>query len=326
MEALPVGREQFKSLTDEEKEPFKKKEQKWKEYMRGPAGDKYRKNCSGENMLEERLRLEREEKFEDIVKQSAVQYILPKETAVDRAIFFLAFEYALQDDQKRFYPNEVSLVKYTLRSGVISTMHYFLHPGEYPLGTKAAAKEHSEKRHKIPFLGFEKATDGYSAVFAHMRTILMSHNGCDSDSYPPIFCHPDQVESTRGCMEMLFQKATRHPSEKIDVILSATTLLVYLLGEDKCGETKANEIFKSSTFDQEHGTACDWHFEQDCIFCASATARKMAYALSDNLKVVYNFSLTPNHLPTVRSLPEFSSQAEFIPFTKPKRSTHRQGC
>lgn len=115
----------FKNMTDEERDKYKDKSETF--FICGPQ--RKRLNCIGQSIDEEanKLRFRREQEFKKVLLiEETLQKATEKdpESLFDLEFYFFCSSYfvrKLGDDE--IFPAEIALAKFTLRQGIIDTMH-----------------------------------------------------------------------------------------------------------------------------------------------------------------------------------------------------------
>lgn len=104
-------------------------------------------SSSIDDIHEKRLKLENEEeeikqRIEDLVNTA---YDLGE---LDDKIFYFVNILTFFEDMNDIYPAELAMAKYSLKRGIIDTLHIKINPGELPLGASFPAQEKANLTHK----------------------------------------------------------------------------------------------------------------------------------------------------------------------------------
>uniref|UniRef100_A0A8D2L774 Maelstrom spermatogenic transposon silencer n=1 Tax=Varanus komodoensis TaxID=61221 RepID=A0A8D2L774_VARKO len=204
---------------------------------------------------------------------------------------------------QRFLPCEIGCIKYSLKDGIIADFHHFIDPGEVPRGFRFHCQAAGDITHKIPISGFELATANHSVVLRELYTFIQPHWG----TWPPVYCKSDDHFRVNWCLNHMAREAVNHL-----VLLSAEDLVVdlyYQKLQKEPSKTWVCNTLDASMWDYSVNTRCRWHEENDVLFCALATCKKIAYCISNSLANMYEIQLTSSHLP----LREKDSQSTINP-------------
>lgn len=105
-----------------------------------------------EDIRERRLKHEnKEEEIKQMIED--LVYNANDLGELDDKIFYFVNISTFFEDMKDIYPAELAMAKYSLRRGIIDTLHIKINPGELPLGASYSAQEKANLTHKylIPF-------------------------------------------------------------------------------------------------------------------------------------------------------------------------------
>ncbi|XP_072850094.1 protein maelstrom homolog isoform X2 [Pogona vitticeps] len=180
---------------------------------------------------------------------------------------------------QRFLPCEIGCVKYSLKEGIIAAFHRFVDPGD--------------ATHRIPITGFQLATSNYSVVLRDLYTFIQPRWGI----WPPVYCKSDDHFRISWCLTHMATKAgTANHLE----LLNVEDLIVELYNQKlqkEPSKTWVCNILDCCMWDYSGNTRCQWHEENDVLYCALAACKKIAYSISNSLASMYNIQLTASHLP-----------------------------
>uniref|UniRef100_A0A8D2L704 Protein maelstrom homolog n=1 Tax=Varanus komodoensis TaxID=61221 RepID=A0A8D2L704_VARKO len=290
-EAIPHCSEDWAMLTDEQKEKYAEKARQWK----AKKLEKVTKNFTVYKSL-----------FSAVLFAviTFVQILFP--VVLETSFYFLnIFSHGVLPPHcnQRFLPCEIGCIKYSLKDGIIADFHHFIDPGEVPRGFRFHCQAAGDITHKIPISGFELATANHSVVLRELYTFIQPHWG----TWPPVYCKSDDHFRVNWCLNHMAREAVNHL-----VLLSAEDLVVdlyYQKLQKEPSKTWVCNTLDASMWDYSVNTRCRWHEENDVLFCALATCKKIAYCISNSLANMYEIQLTSSHLP----LREKDSQSTINP-------------
>ncbi|XP_044297698.1 protein maelstrom homolog [Varanus komodoensis] len=295
-EAIPHCSEDWAMLTDEQKEKYAEKARQWK------AKKLEKPPCQVTAPLPTQT--------QNRVPVSDISSALRKcdQVVLETSFYFLnIFSHGVLPPHcnQRFLPCEIGCIKYSLKDGIIADFHHFIDPGEVPRGFRFHCQAAGDITHKIPISGFELATANHSVVLRELYTFIQPHWG----TWPPVYCKSDDHFRVNWCLNHMAREAgtVNHL-----VLLSAEDLVVdlyYQKLQKEPSKTWVCNTLDASMWDYSVNTRCRWHEENDVLFCALATCKKIAYCISNSLANMYEIQLTSSHLP----LREKDSQSTINP-------------
>ncbi|XP_063160495.1 protein maelstrom homolog [Candoia aspera] len=201
---------------------------------------------------------------------------------------------------QRFLPCEIGCIKYSLKDGIIAEFHHFINPGEVPRGFRFHCQAAGDATHRIPISGFDIETASYSVVLHELYTFIQPHRG----NWPPVYCKSDDHFRVNWCLKyMAKETGTVNHLELLSVEDLVVELHYHKLQKEPSKTWVCNTL-DASIWDYSGSTRCQWHEENDIVFCALATCKKIAYCISNSLANMYEIQLTASHLP----LPEKNCQ------------------
>nr|XP_056714676.1 protein maelstrom homolog [Euleptes europaea] len=194
---------------------------------------------------------------------------------------------------QRFLPCEIGCVKYSLKEGIIADFHLFIDTGAVPRGFRFHCQAAGNATHRIPISDSELASASHSVVFRDLCMFIQPHR----DNSPLMYCKSDDLFRVNWCLKRIAEEAGTTNQLKL---LSVEDLMVELyqlkFGKEPSKTWVCNTL-DTSMWDYSSNTRCKWHEENDILFCALATCKKIAYCISNSLADLYDITLTSSHLP-----------------------------
>ncbi|XP_009985028.1 PREDICTED: protein maelstrom homolog, partial [Tauraco erythrolophus] len=195
--------------------------------------------------------------------------------------------------EQRFLPCEIGCVRYSLQDGIMADFHHFIDPEVPPCGFRYHCQAASDATHKIPVSGFHLSRTCYSVVLRELLEFVQPARGVR----PQFYCRSDDRFRINWCLNRMASIT----GIKSHMELLAVEDLVIELYRKKCqNEPSKNWVCREMDvvlWDFSSNTRCKWHEENDILYCALASCKKIAYCLSKSLSSVYGVSLTAAHLP-----------------------------
>ncbi|KAI0213529.1 maelstrom-like protein [Lamellibrachia satsuma] len=300
-DVVPVATPRWKALSEADRERYENKAKLEKKRARQSGSGRMDNigNIIGDRG-DEQAELERRRVKEK--KWTSTHW--PKGDEIkDAKFYFISFEYLCETEEGEFLPCEVGLIEWSLNQGITKTLHRFINPGVIPLGYRYTCQSHSDDTHQIPVSGFELADSDYRGLWIQMENFV-NPNG-EKEDYPPIFFLGNERKTVEYCMDWLHAHACLGIPNRLHRLFILENMIVELYAHKLTGETTPPptrsavvEMLTTSVFDYEANTRCPWHEEQQVRYCALGTVKRFTFALSDALAQIYDFELTPAHLPT----------------------------
>ncbi|XP_069058841.1 protein maelstrom homolog isoform X2 [Pleurodeles waltl] len=210
--------------------------------------------------------------------------------------------------EQRFLPCEIGSIRYTLSNGILDCFHHFIDPGAIPRGFRFHCQAASDSTHQIPLSGFELASCRYHSLFRDLCTFVNpSLRSCQ-----PIYCKSNEWNRVNWCLDWLATKAGMENKLKL---LHVEDLIVefyqYKIKEEP-SKTRIRSLLDVFQWDYSSNTRCKWHEENDVLFCALASCKKIAYCISSALAPLYEIPLSNAHLPLQDSDPHNSMNPKMV--------------
>ncbi|KAM8819890.1 protein maelstrom homolog [Eudromia elegans] len=210
--------------------------------------------------------------------------------------------------EQRFLPCEIGCVKYSLKEGIVDCFHRFIDPEVPPRGFRYHCQVASDNTHKIPISGFELSRACYPVVLRELLAFVQPTGG----AWPRFYCRCDDRYRINWCFKRM---AGLSGFESHLELLNVEDLIVELYWKKYQKEPSKTWVCKEldvSLWDYSSNTRCKWHEENDILFCALASCKKIAYCISKSLAGVYGVSLTAAHLPLEDYVSRDSTNAKIV--------------
>lgn len=239
------------------------------------------------------------------------------EQIVEKVFYVLVFNVLVRTREAEYIPNEIGLVKYSIKRGVIASMHYFIEASDVPLGCALGAKE-MEEVHGIPQSGFARsigyrqpndATPKDQVRSAAMRDLLTKIVEFSEEGQVPqtvelvspkiFFARSDQIAQTKGCLDFMAKVAEMNYYKTELQVLDLGELYYTLCSRSGTARFKQRclDELSGSKFDYTTLADCDFHLELDNIHCAIGVAKRLTYLMSSVLCPAYQIEPTSDHIP-----------------------------
>ncbi|XP_009074835.1 PREDICTED: protein maelstrom homolog, partial [Acanthisitta chloris] len=195
--------------------------------------------------------------------------------------------------EQRFLPCEIGCVKYSLQDGITADFHHFIDPGVPPYGFRYHCQSASDQTHKIPLSGFHLPRTCYEVVLQELLEFAQPTRGVQRHFY----CRSSDRFRINWCLTRMADKTGIKSHLDIFAVEDLIIELYQKKYQKKPSRTWVDKILDVFLWDYCSSTRCKWHEENDIVYCALASCKKIAYCISKSLASVYGVSLTAAHLP-----------------------------
>ncbi|XP_069492070.1 protein maelstrom homolog [Ambystoma mexicanum] len=209
---------------------------------------------------------------------------------------------------QRFLPCEIGCIRYTLTNGIMDCFHHFIDPGTIPRGFRFHCQAASDGTHQIPLSGFQLSNSSYNSLF---RELCMFVNPFHRN-VSTIYCKSTELHRVNWCLNWLAEKAGMANNLKL---LQAEDLVAKLYQHklhEEPSKTRIRSLLDVFQWDYSSNTRCKWHEDNDILFCALGSCKKIAYCISSALTSVYEIPLTNAHLPLQDSDPHNDKNPKMV--------------
>ncbi|KAH0624931.1 hypothetical protein JD844_032867 [Phrynosoma platyrhinos] len=267
-EAIPLCSDDWALLTEEQKEKYAEMARQWKAEKSRVAAEKERVPTNLIRPLQ---------KCDQVMCETSFYFLN-----------ILSHGVLPPHCNQRFLPCEIGCVKYSLKKGIIADFHHFIDPGEVPRGFRFHCQAAGDATHKIPLSGF--ATTDPSVVLRELYTFIQPRWG----SWPPVYCkdkillynwmfkyhlvflQSDDQFKVSWCLKHMAKKAGTVNHLEILNVEDLIIELYYQKLQKEPSKTWVCNTLDAAKWDYSANTRCQWHEENDVLFCALATCKKIA--------------------------------------------------
>jgi len=214
--------------------------------------------------------------------------------------FLCHANYYYKTDTGNYAIAELGFAEFSLEQGVINTLHFFVDPGEFPLGYRYAAIEWSRKTHGIPCgdPNWRKGEKDYYSLFTRVKAFLLRDN---SGVFPPVYTVDDSLNNNTCMSAVKSALANLCDAANEDVSLFRVYPLNQLFFElrNKCGEGPdpldedganlvpslaiINSEIERDVFSYARDLGCEYHEEQDlALHCSLSIVTRWVYTICDH--------------------------------------------
>ncbi|XP_065600180.1 protein maelstrom homolog [Cyrtonyx montezumae] len=289
-DGIPHLSQEWALLTKEEKMVYAEKALKWKEKKSLQAAAKEGpKNPVPAHVTTETYRVT------SLLDASAISWMSDQAVVADIFYFLDIYSHGKLPSHcdQRFLPCEIGCVKYSLKEGIMADFHHFIDAEVPPLGFRYHCQAASDATHKIPLSGFCLSRTCYPVVIRELLKFAQPAGG----ACPRFYCKSDGRFRISWCLERMARVAGVWRSLELLTVED----LVIKLHQKECQKEPSNAwVFRELNvvlWDFSSNTRCKWHEENDILYCALASCKKMAYCISRSFAGSYGVSLTAAHLP-----------------------------
>lgn len=302
MHEMPaMCKDTWKSLSAAEKEHYDRLAKQEKARQRGGSEkDKYRKDNQRQIIAYRRdpvVEKEKRRRHEtDILMKNWLN-----EDSLDMKFHVIDFQ-VLYDErtEDHYMPVELGMVSFTLRKGLIKSLHTFINPGPIPQGNRGMAFRHSENTHKIP-VDYEKGDKNYQEIWTKIKNFV-EEDQSDSDEIPPLFTLSDNTEIVESCLDFIHTLSDVNEPNLLHKIFCMEDLVASLIIKSGTMDrrpvlSQIHDALKQNIWDYTSSIRCSFHEETDCSHCSISIVKRYCFAAFDLLTNVLGFDLTKNHMP-----------------------------
>jgi hypothetical protein len=329
---LTIFLNRWKALSEEQKEPYKKKYASWKGESRNDYSETLsmisdsslysnifdpKKQQYDFNEIFETLKMEVEKtnKIKDYIQQGDYVCRNHKWFVIKFQSFCKcdSFTYENQEYNPYYVLAEVSVVEFCLKNGVLREYHSFIRPNRIPMGYRSKCMDASRDLHEIPLENFEPAHhkeyhEIYRDIFDFIRVNV------DEDEYNEqqqsaltVFSLQEDLEETKFGIDFLrdcyhYRYSKQQPRE---ISIFRLELLITLFASQinqKVSCQAAHDLLMQYTYDYTPEIRCYFHEnEKNNVNCSLGIVKKYCYLISDAICPLYDIDLTERHVPKLKS-------------------------
>ncbi|XP_075911169.1 protein maelstrom homolog [Petromyzon marinus] len=198
-------------------------------------------------------------------------------------------------------PCELAAARFSLRRGLIASIHHFVDSGPIPLGFRYQCELTSKTSHQLPTEGFALASSDYSFMLSSVMSLACGASVVYAR-------HADTRRVASGLDWLARQAGVTWPG----VVLDAERLLVDLYlhaGLDAPSFTSALDSLGAGTWDYDQRARCAFHWDHDVRVCSLRSARCLCFCLCDCLCPALGVTVTEAHVPSLGPPAEYGAGA-----------------
>jgi hypothetical protein len=171
-----------------------------------------------------------EDKIEETLRDAYLN-----DTLVDLQFNFFSTTDFCQTFTGDIYPAELAMAKFSLRCGVIDSLHMLINPGHLPLGFRRVAYKKSSSEHKLKCPPNACGESDYSTIYRKITDFLA--NG-GSTNFPFVFTHRDFLKTARLTIKKILEETGTmddiqvYPIEEFFGPLKKYTMKMKISGEE----------------------------------------------------------------------------------------------
>ncbi|XP_010137531.1 PREDICTED: protein maelstrom homolog, partial [Buceros rhinoceros silvestris] len=279
-------------LTKEEKMPYAEKAREWNEKKKSQKMVKETCNTSGPVPACPARKIA---SITSLPDASAISWKNDEAVVADIFYFLNIYSHGKLPShcEQRFLPCEIGCVKYSLQDGIMADFHHFIDPELPPCGFRYHCQTASDATHKIPVFGFHLSRTCYAVVLRELLEFVQPVRGVR----PHFYCRSNDRFRISWCLNRM---ASVTGIEGCLDLLAVEDLVIEMYRKkhqkepSKSWVSEELDVFK---WDFCSNTRCKWHEENDIVWCALASCKKIAYCISKSLASAYGVSVTAAHLP-----------------------------
>ncbi|XP_057245896.1 protein maelstrom homolog [Malurus melanocephalus] len=305
--AIPHCSQTLASLTEEEKTMYAEKPRKWK-------GRKHSQKAVNETRnLTDPVPAPLTMKMPSVIPlpdACSLSWKNDQDVVADIFYFLDIYSYGKLPPQceQRFLPCEIGCVRYSLQDGIVADFHHFIDAEVPPRGFLYHCQAASDQTHKIPISGFHLPRSCYEVVLRELLEFAKPSSGAQ----PRFFCRSDDRFRINWCLGRM---ASITGIESHWELLAVEDLIVELYQKKYQKEPSKTWMYRKldvCLWDFSTNTRCKWHEENDIMFCALASCKKIGYCISQSFASVYGVPLTAAHLPLQDSCCDQSTNTRIV--------------
>ncbi|XP_070500859.1 protein maelstrom homolog [Chironomus tepperi] len=283
------------------------------------------RTSSIEDVQEKRLKLVNEEedkkqRIEDLV------YTASDLGELDDMIFYFVNISTFFEDSNDIYPAELAMSKYSLRKGIIDTLHIKINPGELPLGSTFPAQEKANQTHKYLLPTDNEDSDydfgesSYILILMKIIDFIDPIEDAPIENLPLFFTEGSSVtdnnilKNIQKAFVRIFEKAGEYDIASDLKLYSVVDLIYYLNKVSNTSEinpedkkehftslSNADEAFRrTDRLFRYIAQGCTFHEENDVLnYCCLSRVRCYGYIISKYCVNSFKYPLIEGrHFPT----------------------------
>ncbi|CAF0817085.1 unnamed protein product [Adineta ricciae] len=322
-EAIAACYDDWKALSDEDRQPYKNQFQEWRLQSRlSPESanvsqqyTKPKKGIANDNVLQKRdipcTQLKHHyDRFTTERTFLACEYLpLDKSELLAMPIYILNFQIFCKLDEEdggKYLPAEMCILRYTLNDGVTTYKHRFIKPEMIPTGYMSSCLEHAKETHEIPLKDFGEASNNYKSIFRELKSFLTTtmmnqlSGGEDERTRrrysrmvkPCVFSPAVEHEQTSKLFDWLQEKSEGQQPTKESRLVNFASIesLIMVLADLKKHHVSRDDIqrtFENASYSYLVDQRCPYHSHLGIRHCSVVRCHAAAKLISAYLNQLY---------------------------------------
>lgn len=316
-ELVSICSPRWKHLPDQDKSRYKEMAKNAKERERDNLAHKF--DAQGRSLLDIETEKERKEReyasmmsdIEETIKTGCLSGTITKQK-----FYTIHFNILEETSEGKFLPCEMSLVEFSLDTGISRTLHTFMRPEKHmiPVGYAYLIQCKAEKTHGlIPDKGplSLRGVDSWDWILTQLEEFVKTEQR--NGEFPPLYTSEDLVNQTGAILEDLMSRSNdtiRRRNHRQFKIHQVHQLLYKLSDIGTKNKVFISDLRAKRETDKEYymysqDVACPFHDWADkSPHCSQMYTKRWAYVILNNICPEFGINLLPDrHFPPNPKLP-----------------------
>lgn len=250
LEACSAAQPHWENLSEEQRNQYKEQAILEKEKNKVAATKFTSIGISFDEMKRKRLEQQKivQEMEQDI--KNLVETAFFNDNLEDLIFYFISTTEFCQTLKGDIYPAEMAMVKFSLREGLLDSMHLLINPGKLPLGSFDEAQDKSNAGHKLPIPPNAKGISDYYEI---QRRIFKFLGGDRSGNLPILYSHYKEHKAANLTINKIFNETESdveiriYPLEEMFSLLKIFTLKI----KNQSQKTLADKVVVRDVLDRD---------------------------------------------------------------------------
>jgi protein maelstrom len=274
------------SLTEEEREYYKEKAKEQKTKIHG-AATKYTTNGISFDEID-RQKMQQKKEIQEMEQEinSILQTAYINGNLVDQEFYFISTTDFCQTLQGDIFPAELAMIKFSLREGVMDSLHMHIDPGKLPLGFTADAQDKSDSTHKLKIPPFSEGISDFYEIYKQILNFVGSY---PSGTIPAIYTNHMEVKVVRLTVAKILKEAERdkifkiYPLEELFSPLKMFTMQIKGIKKKMLADKMiVRDVLQRDLYAYCSGLGCEFHDTVDSsIHCNLSKVKRWAFSIAD---------------------------------------------
>lgn len=227
-------------------------------------------------------------KIMELTIETMLQNVIDAGNLEKHLFYFISISYYVQTINGDIFPAELAMSKFSLRDGVIDTLHITINPGKLPVGMASEAMDRAAKTHQFPLPPDIDGERDYAVILEDMLKFTGSRY---EKVIPPLFVDPGMKDEDYDATKLTFEKIISEAGkDQMLFRLYPVEQLVFRLHK-KCLDGRSSEKPFISTFlakDQMQrdpfmysDLGCEFHRTKDISYhCCLSKVKRLGFQIS----------------------------------------------